>query len=473
MSSQFDPFATQPSDVNNTVKTDSTTTTTKTMTTPEGGGMAVSSSLVGKNIQFKSSLQAKQDAIKAEQEKQQQQLLMQQQQQQLLEQQRQQQQRDAFSSLGNDDAYDKFGTTIRSDEDDPFAGLSCMPNSRSNARKQSASYDTQKSDDEENSDDDRQIPLPEDRVLYQAQEAALYAEEILNEQANNNRSDKALSRLWNSAQGLFTVRLPVPVSTNCNTDETAKKETTTCRTGENPKPKQCSVGTTRVTPASSTPLETVPFPGGYTHNLPNQSVYTNNTASQASYANAPSPAVVHVPRPANWNNLDSEELPWYARSTTDTSNPQTAVSNDQQQNSVPWYARSPPPDGFNISVDDVEYSGRHGGTHEKVPWYSRGNPGVDDTRSRESRRSSSPSPSSSTRGGIGSGVGASVLGGVVGLVALGPLAAVAAAGGLAYASAKDGMVGDVVRGAGGAVATAVSAAAAATKKKPTTRRDNI
>jgi len=463
MTSQFDPFATHPSDGDNAV-------TTTTMTTPQVGGMTAASPLVGKNIQFKSSLQAKQDAIKAQQEKEQQQILMQQQQQRLLEQQ-QLQQRDAFSSLGNNntfttpihDSNGNFGVTSPSgDEDDPFAGLSCMTMTSSNAKKQTVTSDTQKNDDEDNSDDDRQIPFPEDPVLYQAQEAALYAEELLKEQASKNRGDKALNQLWNNAQGLF--KFPAAPTNNTQTDETNKKETTISRTGEIPKPQQYSMGATQVMPVPGTPSVAVPFPGAY--NVPNhhQAVYDNNAPSQASYANAPSPMVVPVPRPANQRDLDPDGVPWYARTATTTNNPQHAVSNDQQHN-VPWYARSPPPDGLNVSVADVEYSGSPGSANDKVPWYSRGNPAADSTPSHQVRRSSSPPPSNKTGGGIGSGVGASVLGGVVGLVTLGPLAAVAAAGGLAYASAKDGMVGDVVRGAGGVVATAMSTAASATKKK--------
>ena len=424
---------------------------------------ASSTPLVGNNIQFKSSLQVKQDAIKAQKEKEQQELLMQQQ-QQLLMQQQQQQQQDAYSSFTtppihyNNNNFGKIPSEEK-DEDDPFAGLSGVSMTSPNAKKTTAaSSSSRKSNDEDNSDDE-QIPLPDDPVLYQAREAALYAQGLLEEQARKkeNRGDKALHQLWNSAQGLLLSKAPA----NDN-DDTAKL--TSPKAGEIPKPHpHC----TRAIPApSNTPSTTVPFQMAGTHNVPNQPAYANNFPNQASYPNAPAPMVVPVPRPSNANDLDPDGVPWYARTTTN--NPPNTVTNQDQDQNVPWYARSSPSGGLNVSVADVEYSGSPGSANDKVPWYSRG-ASSGDAPSRQVQRSSSPAPSNN-KGGIGSGMGATVLGGVVGLVALGPLAGVAAAGGLAYAAAKDGMVGDVVRGAGGLVASAVSAAASAGKQKNTEER---
>ena len=472
---------------------------------PQGGQIANANSVTTmqqqpkaiSQIQFRSSLQVKQEA-KIQAEKQKEEALLaslqtvdltttpafgQQQQQQLQS-----------SSL-----------SLNDNNNDPFAHLANMP------LKQMSFISSQnkskgKNDDDDDDDDDGKIPIPDDPVLYQAREAALYAEEILKQEAaaRQKQSQQGLNEFWNKAQGLFKTTTTTTSQTNAGQDG----EKTKLNQKQSAKQEPQHSATTPQTPSAaatfSYPVSTVPttpqaYPSPYNNNNNNNNsipamnatavaVPHNTSHAAAPYVTATAPTVVPVPRPTTTshypqpqpqhassptittmpaaaaaaaaanNNNDQSHIPWYARKHPQE---QQKTNDDNDDSSrVPWYSRAPPPpsqrqSAYSVSVADQEYQDPNANNHNKAPWYGDRGGGEQ-----------SASSLSSEKKGMGSVMGATALGGVVGLVALGPLAGVAAAGGLAYAAAtKQGAVGDVARGAGNLVAAAVNATRGSTKKE--------
>ena len=210
-----------------------------------------------------------------------------------------------------------------------------------------------------------------------------------------------------------------------------------------------------------------------TPTITESSVLAPTSNMSSAYAHAPAPTVVPVPRPCQ--DLSQDGIPWYSR--TPPPLPQSETTVDESH--IPWYSRSPPPTSqnhstLNVSVADREYAARdYMGADTKVPWYSRGPKQDGQGCDGSIRNYAASNDDENKKKGVGSMFGASVLGGVAGVVALGPLAGVAAAGGLAYASArKDGPVGDIVRGAGSLVASAINGAASLRKDASEDRRGN-
>ena len=252
------------------------------------------------------------------------------------------------------------------------------------------SYETNKSSSSLHNHDN--FSNADNPVVRQAQEAALYAEKVLQQQT---KASKSVGRWFGhrpTTQELLFQREHDHVE-----EEKKEKETTTNKTIIKSTATLSTFTSTTMSPTPPTPV------------------------SQPTVTVSTPPPPPPPPPPTTTNNNNNS-----VTISVPDRDPRDYYGNDNGTARVPWYSaerRTPSEADYGLGT-------------------SRRNVVSDDTTDNE-------------KGKAGSVVGASVLGGVAGLMLMGPVAGVVAAGGLAYAAATgDGVLGSALRGAGKLVAGA-------------------